>query len=308
MPLLVLWLSVALFSLSAHAATPVTMDFETLRVESDQDSIIHGTSYVEDGFVLSITCCEPIAPPHSTDVRTSGTLWAGFPGSTAMRGGKANSRIELTAVGGGIFDLISIDLATLPHTQLVDGILVPIDAGTPTVVTFDGLKMDGSTVTQTFSHTDFLNLTTYNFAGFSDLVSVSWFQLSGNLNESHQFDNVRIQSVLQACIDIKLGSDPNNINLRSKGKIPVAILTAGAFDATQVDWEAVFFGPGGATESHERGHVKDVDGDGDMDLVLHFNTQETGIQCGDTDASLIGETFGGEPIAGTDSINTVNCP
>ncbi len=56
MRLFAILMSVALFSLSAAAATPVTMDFETLRVESDQGSIIHGTSYVEDGFVLSITC------------------------------------------------------------------------------------------------------------------------------------------------------------------------------------------------------------------------------------------------------------
>ncbi len=299
-------MSVALFSLSAAAATPVTMDFETLRVESDQGSIIHGTSYVEDGFVLSITCCEPIAGPQSTDLRTSGTLWAGFPGSTAMRGGKANSRIELTAVGGGTFDLISIDLATLPHTQVVDGILVPIDAGTPTVVTFDGLKLDGSTVTQTFSHTDFLNLTTYNFAGFSHLVSVSWFLLSGNLNEAHQFDDVRVQSVLQVSIDIKPGSDPNGVNPRSKDVIPVAVLGSIDFDATQVDSSTVVFGPDEASPVHD-GHVENVNGDNFDDMVFHFKVSDTGIACGDPDATLTGETFGGDSITGTDAVKTAGC-
>jgi len=109
-------------------------------------------------------------------------------------------------------------------------------------------------------------------------------------------------------IDIKPGSDPNSINPVSNGVIPVAILTTDTFDATQVDPLTVAFGPIGASESHGRSHIKDVDGDGDMDLVLHFNTQDTGIQCGDTDASLTGETFGGEPIAGIDSIRTVPCP
>jgi hypothetical protein len=107
--------------------------------------------------------------------------------------------------------------------------------------------------------------------------------------------------------DIKPGKTPNSINPTSGQKIPVAILTTDTFDVTQVDWETVSVGPGGATESHGRAHVKDVDDDGDMDLLLHFDIPDTGIECGDTQATLTGETFEGEPIIGTDSIVTVNC-
>ncbi|MDH3614407.1 MAG: hypothetical protein OES10_14155 [Gammaproteobacteria bacterium] len=109
-------------------------------------------------------------------------------------------------------------------------------------------------------------------------------------------------------IVIKPGSDPNSINLYSRQRIPVAILTTDTFDALDVDPLSTAFGPDGATEFHGRGHVKDVDEDGDMDLLLHFNTQETGIQCGDTEATLTGETFTGLAFTGTDAINTVNCP
>jgi hypothetical protein len=108
-------------------------------------------------------------------------------------------------------------------------------------------------------------------------------------------------------IDIKPGDGLNRINPQSQGKIPVAILTTNIFDATIVDPLSVGFGPNKATEAHGKGHIEDVNGDGDMDLVLHFNIQETGIQCGDTLASLTGETFARQAIEGSDSIKTVGC-
>ncbi len=113
--------------------------------------------------------------------------------------------------------------------------------------------------------------------------------------------------VANVLIDIKPGSDPNSVNPRSKGVIPVAILTTEDFDATTVDPGLVRFGPGDATEKHGVGHVEDVDNDGDSDVVYHFATQDTGIQCGDTTATLTGATFGGQPVMGSDSIVTRGC-
>jgi hypothetical protein len=108
-------------------------------------------------------------------------------------------------------------------------------------------------------------------------------------------------------IDIKPGSPLNSINPRSKAIIPVAILTTDTFDATTVDPLSVQFGPSGATEANGDGLIKDVNSDRRPDLVFHFNTQSTGITCGDTSASLTGETFDGQQIEGTDSITTVGC-
>jgi hypothetical protein len=107
--------------------------------------------------------------------------------------------------------------------------------------------------------------------------------------------------VIAVDIDIKPGSFPNSINLKSKGVIPVAILTTETFDATTVDPTSVEFT--GALPL--RWAVEDVDGDGDLDLIIHFKTQETGIAAGDTGATLTGATFGGVPIVGTDSVRTV---
>jgi hypothetical protein len=101
------------------------------------------------------------------------------------------------------------------------------------------------------------------------------------------------------------GNNENPINPRSQGKVPVANLTTEDFDASTVDASTVRFGPGAAESVRYR--LDDVDGDGDRDLVLHFNTQETGIACGGTEGALTGQTFNGIQITGTDSIKTVGC-
>ena len=113
--------------------------------------------------------------------------------------------------------------------------------------------------------------------------------------------------IRQVAIDIKPDSSSNTINPKSDGMIPVAILTTETFDATTVDPLSVEFGPSGATEAHGKGHIEDVNHDGEPDLMLHFRTQATGIKCGDTSASLTGETFDDDPIEGTDTIKTVGC-
>ena len=107
-------------------------------------------------------------------------------------------------------------------------------------------------------------------------------------------------------VDIKPGSNPNSINLRSVGVIPVAILTTPGFDATQVDPSSVRFGPNQAKETHDKGHLEDVDGDGDTDLVLHFKTQEVGTQNTDTQICLTGTTSNGVAFEGCDSIQIVS--
>ena len=106
-------------------------------------------------------------------------------------------------------------------------------------------------------------------------------------------------------IDIKPGTETNSINPNSNGRVAVAILTADAFDALQVDQDTAKFGPSGAIA--ERYSVVDVDRDGDEDLLLHFRTQQTGIGCTDTQATLVAELYDGTDITGTDSITTVGC-
>ena len=108
-------------------------------------------------------------------------------------------------------------------------------------------------------------------------------------------------------IDIRPRSPSNKINPRSHGKVPVAILTTDMFDATTVDPTTVRFGRTGTEAVPVRSALKDFDEDGDLDLVLRFRTRATGIHCGDTSALLTGQTFGGQPIEGSDAVSTVGC-
>ena len=81
-------------------------------------------------------------------------------------------------------------------------------------------------------------------------------------------------------IDIKPESDTNRIDLQSQGVVPVAVLPTEEFDPTNENVNYRFGAPnvveqgGGARPLHD-GHIKDVDGDGNCDLVLHFPVENT---------------------------------
>jgi hypothetical protein len=122
--------------------------------------------------------------------------------------------------------------------------------------------------------------------------------------KAHAAGNCKVTAV---ALDIKPGSFPNSINPRSHGEIPVAILSTGTFDTTTLDPTNVSFGRTGTEAAPMHAALEDVNGDGRLDLVLHFDTQATGIRCGDASAFLAGNTRAGQAIEGSDSIQTVGC-
>lgn len=116
-----------------------------------------------------------------------------------------------------------------------------------------------------------------------------------------------VPAPLPAAVDIIPGTFPNRVNPSSSAKIPVAVLTTETLDASSIDPSTVRFGPTGTEAAPMYSDLEDVEGDGDIDLLLGFHVQDTGIACGDLAAWLTGDTFSGRSVEGTDTIETAGC-
>ncbi len=123
----------------------------------------------------------------------------------------------------------------------------------------------------------------------------------GNDGDSNTGVDMTIETNVD--IDIKPGSLPNSINLRNKGNVPVAVLSTQNFDATTVDRNTVVFA--GATALETGGAPEDVNGDGLLDVVLHFKTSELNLASDSTEACLYGMTLSGQRFQGCDSVQIV---
>lgn len=129
--------------------------------------------------------------------------------------------------------------------------------------------------------------------------------------------------VIEIAIDIKPGSNPNSVNIKSKGNggnanVPVAILTTDDFDAATAVVGSLTFGDDVAdavgvivkNNGTFQASLEDADGDGDLDLVVHFSRTEL-IASGDLTAAstqlcVNGVDTDGTPIHGCDSVNPVS--
>ncbi len=92
-------------------------------------------------------------------------------------------------------------------------------------------------------------------------------------------------------IDVGLGR--GSINVNSNGVIAVSILTTADFDATRVDVSSVDFAGASAFQSA----LEDIDGDGDLDLLLHFRTDDTMLRS--IYEQLVAEDLDGDGVLGS---------
>jgi hypothetical protein len=115
-------------------------------------------------------------------------------------------------------------------------------------------------------------------------------------------------SVQQINIEIKPGNDGlAPINPKSNGKIPVALLSSTGFDAMNVDTQSPTFGATGAemSLSHCGRSGEDVNGDGRLDLVCHFENQKAGFEKGDLEGIVRGKMKWGSSFEGRGLLKVV---
>jgi hypothetical protein len=160
----------ALPVLAIAPAQAAVMTFESLAV-NDNSFHLQGTTYTESGFTVSSL--------SGVGFLSVGTLRSSYAGSTALQEFQSTALTRLTQVGGGNFDLSSIDLADFTN------------GGSQPIVNFTGTRADNSTVTQSVTLDALPGLQTLNFSGFTNLAKVEW---NNTGSFSHQFDNINVSA------------------------------------------------------------------------------------------------------------------
>jgi hypothetical protein len=91
------------------------------------------------------------------------------------------------------------------------------------------------------------------------------------------------------------------INPKSKGSIPVALLSSAEFDPMSVKPETLKFGAHGNEQSFQRCNKDGMDynGDGRLDLVCHFDNQAANFDVGDSEGTVSGATESGKQFQGS---------
>ncbi len=154
---------------------------------------------------------------------------------------------------------------------------------------------------------------------FTDIISGTNFDLTVNRtwtatddsDNSSSCEQVITVTIPEVEIDIKPNSDPNSINQKSKGLLPVAIFGSLDFDVTQIDTTTVdfdIFEVNGSTIA-TKCNIEDVDGDGIYDMICFFKIKEIDHKCTAefVVGQIQGQLFDGTPFRGLDDVRWVNC-
>jgi alpha-tubulin suppressor-like RCC1 family protein len=109
-------------------------------------------------------------------------------------------------------------------------------------------------------------------------------------------------------IDIKPGTFPNTINLGSNGTVPVAILGSSTFSVATINPATVTLGDSKVRVKGKGGFqysIADINGDGDLDMLVHIETQGIKLSLEDVRVMLTGSTITGRDFIGYDSVRII---
>lgn len=180
-----------------------------------------------------------------------------------------------------------------------------------------------------------------NTVGDVNSTTASWIDSGGLVTNFTYTPADAPPTSLLVAIDVKPGSDDNQVNLSSNGNVgakskgmnkkpkgkqskkkpkqaskkspgpvlQVAVLTTEDFDATLTDVETVLLGDPllGGTVTPIKSMIEDVDADGDLDVLMHFSLGEmqdsNAISAESLVLVLTAQTIDGIAIDGMDAVN-----
>ncbi len=212
--------------------------------------------------------------------------------------GKENPITTLT--DGGLVDEIAQRIGATAYSYVFDGAAGYLDHALATA----SLDAHATGVTEWHINADEPSVIDYN----TEFKPQDFYAPTPYRSSDHDPVVLGIELRLDVAIDVRPGEGRNPINLRVRGNVPVAILSGTydgvAFDATTLDRSTVRFA--GAPALAIGQSTEDVDGDGDLDVVLHFDTQALQLDSTAQAGCLAGATTTGLLIQGCDAISVLN--
>lgn len=335
----------------SSASTPINFNFSAIQSEVVRGSDYSGNMSAVADAGLALTYDQALnqnifaQPPGFTIDANTGDLsipaastatyldnFAGNPGADYAFSGNIFARDGAGALKGQVefdwlFDAVNVASNRAPT---VDDASTTVNRGATVVHTFTGSDPEGAALTWSFvgllgpggaapgnapTFDPATQLFTWDTGGSDSGTWIAQVRASdpagltdiGNLT-------ITINPVQTVGIDIK----PPVINIANQGVIPVQLLSSAGFDPSKVDVSTVRFAGAMAVQST----LADINGDGILDLILHFRTQETDLLARYRDlvmadladgtldserqtfnALLEGETVDGEAFAGVDSVD-----
>jgi hypothetical protein len=145
---------------------------------------------------------------------------------------------------------------------------------------------------------------------FQDGGTLSSNTLGSNSNGTYTLLISGVKCGIRIDAKIKLGGTPEDgapVNPRSKGNIPVSLLSSPEFDTPEVDQQSLRFGARGDEASWLRCNKADMDmnADGKPDLVCHFDTQTAAFDAGSIEGIVTGSLKDGRRFEGRSPLKIV---